>query len=479
MDELDARLGETGQEHLVQALAALDHEGRERLRGQLASIDLPLIQRLVHTLVQGPPPDLPYDDVSPPDVVALARSSEDLTRDSRAGDAGRELLAEGRVAVVLVAGGQGTRLGFDGPKGNFPFAPITGKTLFAHHAAKISAVRDRFGCALPWYIMTSPQNNDETLATFAAHNWFDLAKDSVRIFVQGTMPAVDRTTGQILLEELDRVALSPDGHGGLFAALRRHGLLGELRDQGVTTMFTFQVDNPLARVARAELLGHHAIAQAEMSNVVVRKRAADERVGVVARAGDRTVLVEYSDLPAELAQARTPDGELRFWAGSIAMHAIEVDLAERVTADGASLPFRRAVKRVPYVEPDGRRVDPAEPNGVKFESFIFDALPLARRVLSIEAERSREFSPIKNAEGDDSPQTARRDLAREYRRWLESAGVAVPHDDRGDPTVAIEIDPRYALDEETLAERLPGNFTVEGPVLLEVARGSGGRTAPS
>lgn len=478
MGTLEERLKDTWQEHLIDALARLDGEPRARLEAQLDGIDLMLVRRLIRQLVEGDK-QLPYAQIEPPDVVGLPRSDGDIARDRHALRAGQELLAENRVAAVLVAGGQGTRLGFDGPKGDFPFAPITGRTLFAHHAAKIAAVRRRYGCDLPWYIMTSPQNATATRVLFAQHGWFDLPQDSVHLFVQGTMPAVDRKTGRILLEAPDRVALSPDGHGGLFQALRRHGLLDDMRDRGVTTMFTFQVDNPLARVARPEFLGHHASGHAEMSSIVVRKRDPAERVGIVARSQGKTVLVEYSDLPDELAEARDTNGDLRFWAGSIAEHAIELTLAERVTEDGATLPFRRALKRVPYVDDEGRQVTPDAPNSVKFESFIFDALPLAHCVISVEVVRGEEFSPIKNADGEDSPATARRDLNREYARWLEQAGVSVPRDPGGDPTVDIEVDPRYALDAEELAGRIPTGLRIDGPLVLGAESANGGRTAPA
>ncbi len=478
MDDLAERLKDTWQEHLIDALARLQGDARARLEGQLNDIDLMLVRRLIRQLVASDS-QLPYAAIEPPDVIGLARSAGDVARDRHAVSVGEDLLAQNRVAAVLVAGGQGTRLGFDGPKGDFPFSPISGRTLFAHHAAKIAAVRHRYACELPWYIMTSPQNDETTRALFARQNWFDLPEDSIRIFQQGTMPAVDRKTGRILLEAPDRVALSPDGHGGLFPALRRHGLLDEMRERGVTTMFTFQVDNPLARVARPEFLGHHAAGYSEMSNIIVRKRDPAERVGIVARSKGKTVLVEYSDLPDSLAQARDGNGDLRFWAGSIAEHAIELTLAESVTADGATLPFRKALKKVPYVNDRGEAVAPDAPNAVKFESFIFDALPLARCVVSVEVVRGEEFSPIKNAEGEDSPDTARRDLNREYARWLELAGIPVPRDADGDPAVDIEVDPRYALDAEELGRRVPPDVRVDAPIVLEAERGNGGRTAPT
>ena len=248
----------------------------------------------------------------------------------------------------------------------------------------------------------------------------------MRLVVQGTLPAVDRESGQILLDAPDRIALSPDGHGGLLSALRASGALDEMAARGIRTIFTFQVDNPMARVCNPELLGHHALAEADMASVVVRKVGPEEKMGVIARVDGRTGVVEYSDLPDALAAERDPEGELVYWAGSIAVHCIQVAFARRLTEGGLRLPFHRALKKVPYVDDAGRRVEPDEPNAVKFETFLFDALPSRRRTVTVEAAREEEFSPIKNAEGADSPATARRDLNRLYARWLEAAGVAVP-----------------------------------------------------
>ena len=235
--------------------------------------------------------------------------------------------------------------------------------------------------------------------------------------------------------------------------------------EGVRTIFTFQVDNPLARVCRRELLGHHVLAEAEMASVVVRKTSAAEKMGVIARVDGRTTVVEYSDLPDELANQRDADGELVYWAGSIAVHCLEVDFARRLTDGGLRLPYHHAIKRVPHIDVDGRLVEPEAPNAVKFETFLFDALPSAVRTVTVEAAREDEFSPIKNADGADSPATARRDLNRLYARWLEAAGVSVPRDAHGEP-VDLEIDPRVALEAQDLVTALPPGFRVEGPTAI-------------
>ncbi len=464
---LEDRLAAAGQEGLAEALVRLDGEARERLEAQVEALDLDLIARLVGGLVGGEAEGGlgRVEPLPPEDVIPLPRSDADRARERAARGAGEEALRAGRVAAVLLAGGQGTRLGFDGPKGAFPFSPITGTTLFAHHAAKIAALRARCGAALPWYVLTSPQNDAATRAFFAEHGSFGLEPGSVRFVVQGTLPAVDRADGAILLEAPDRIALSPDGHGGLLSALRASGALDEMAAEGVETVFTFQVNNPMLSVCRADLIGHHVAAGADMSSMVVRKLGPEEKLGVIARVDGRTGVVEYSDLPDELAHRRDADGELTHWAGSIAVHCIEVAFVRDLTEGGLRLPFHRAVKRVPHVNAEGRPADPEEPNAVKFETFLFDALPRARRSVTVEARREDEFSPIKNAEGADSPATARRDLNRLYARWLEEAGASVGRGPDGEPP-DIEIDPRRALDAQELARSLPAGTTVDGPTVL-------------
>jgi UDP-N-acetylglucosamine/UDP-N-acetylgalactosamine diphosphorylase len=448
-------------------IAALEGPDRESLEAEVAGLDLGLVTRLVRELVGGEGPAV-HGEIAPPPpdaLIPLPRTDADRERAARAHEAGEALLREGRVAAVLLAGGQGTRLGFDGPKGLYPHAPITGSVLFATHAAKIAALRARHGTALPWFVLTSPQNDAATRAAFEEAGWYGLEPGSVRFVVQGTLPAVDKDTGEILRDAPGHIALSPDGHGGLLSALRSSGALDEMAAAGASTIFTFQVDNPLLPVADTGFLGYHALAGADMSSMVVRKIGPAEKMGVIALVDGHTAVVEYSDLPDALAEEVDAEGELVYWAGSIAVHCIEVDFARRLTDGGLRLPFHRALKKVPFVDEAGTRVEPAEPNAVKFETFLFDALPFADRTVTVEAAREDVFSPIKNAEGADSPDTARRDLNRRNARWLEAAGVTVPRGHDGEP-IDVEIDPRFALDAEELAEVLPLGFRVEGPTVL-------------
>jgi UDP-N-acetylglucosamine/UDP-N-acetylgalactosamine diphosphorylase len=467
-----------GQEHVLRWWPELDAEQRQRLACQVAGIDLAQLRALYEqaTAAGGlAPVALDVSVLRPAPVLRLASSFEDWERDQRAAERGDEALFAGQVAVLCVAGGQGSRLGFRGPKGTFPIGPLSGKSLFQLHAEKVLALGRRYEKPLPFCIMTSPENDEATRAFFAAHGHFGLDPEQVIFFTQGVMPAVDRETGRLLLAGKDRLALSPNGHGGVLQALADGGHLAALARRGVRQLFYFQVDNPLVKIADPAYLGYHLDAGAEMSLKVVAKNDPYEKVGTVVQEGEapaelgRLRVIEYSDLPDELAAQRTPDGELVFWAGSIAIHLFDLAFLDRLAQNAAMLPFHRAVKRVPYLDDDGVLVMPAEPNAIKFEMFIFDALPLARRALAVETDRREEFEPLKNAAGENSPATVRQALANLYAGWLRNAGVEVARRPDGSAAVPVEISPLYALDAAELRARLARTERepVTAPLLLD------------
>jgi UDP-N-acetylglucosamine/UDP-N-acetylgalactosamine diphosphorylase len=453
--QLRAALAAHGQDGLLRFWGELDPGGRERLERDLRSLDLDLVDRLVETLVRGRERPVDTDGIDPvePDPPPSADAIAE----------GEDALARGAVAVVIVAGGQGTRLGFDGPKGCYPIGPVTDRSLFQIHCEKVAALGRRYGRTPPLYVMTSDDNHAATERFLAGHGGFGL--EHLRLFRQGTMPAVDAGTGAVLLAARDRVALSPDGHGGTLRALRRTGCLDEMRERGIETVFYLQVDNPLIAIADPGFVGAHRLAGAEVSSKVVRKSDPGEKVGVVAARAGRQLVIEYSDLPERLAEQRRPGGGLAFAAGSIALHVFSREFVDRVAAT-AELPYHRALKRVSYVDEHGSRVDPADPNAVKFEQFIFDTLPLARRSLVLETSREGEFEPLKNAEGPSSPQTVRQRLSDAAAEVLERAGAVVSRRPDGSAAEPIELGPLVAADPVDLARRVPPGTVVDGPFTL-------------
>ncbi len=494
-----------GQGQVFAFWEQLDAAGRARLAAQAAEVVLAEIAHLHRTLVakQGAAA-ADYSGLQPAPYEKLPEHGGDAAAWARARAAGEATLREGRVAAFTVAGGQGTRLGYDGPKGTFAVTPVRKKPLFQVFAEKIKTAGRRFGKPLHWFIMTSHANHEATEAFFAGHAFFGLDPGRVHCFRQGRMPAVD-FEGNILLETKSSLALSPDGHGGSLRALRRSGALDLMKADGVDTLSYFQVDNPLVRCVDPAFIGWHRLRGSEMSSKMAPKAHAGEKVGHFCVQDGRLVVVEYSDLPLAMQRETGAGGSLRFNAGSIAIHVMDREFARRMAggagkpetgnlkaesaqvsglspqvsstetrapalhfhrADpaspgasqgtarngGAYLPFHRADKKIAAIDVAGNPVKPAKPNGVKFEMFVFDALPFAKNPVVIETARADDFSPVKNAGGVDSPQTCRDDQCRQFTRWLKAAGVGVPADATGLPPFALEVSPLFADDARSFGE---------------------------
>jgi UDP-N-acetylglucosamine/UDP-N-acetylgalactosamine diphosphorylase len=438
----------------------LDSSAKKKLFAQLEAQDLDNLAKLADEYVkQKPLPALPKD-IQP--VQAFPRSP-DAARRTLYHDAqikGRELLSQGKVAAFLVAGGQGTRLGYDGPKGEYPVTPVKNKPLFQVFAEQLLAHGRTFGKPVPWYIMTSDINDSPTRAFFDRHNHFGLNPSDVFFFQQGMMPAYSMD-GQLLLGEPDSLALSPDGHGGSLRALFRSGAIKDMHQRGVEHLSYFQVDNPLVHVIDPLFIGLHALTGSEMSTKTVPKVSALEKVGNLV-VGDGVVqVIEYSDLPESLAIQTNADGSLRFNAGSIGIHALAVSFVEHLNTGGQlKLPWHRAEKKVPFVDASGNIVKPDKPNAVKLEQFVFDAIPLAKNAMVYTTERAEEFSPVKNADGVDSPTSCRRDQIRRAARWLSAAGVEVPVRN-GEPDASLEISPLFAVSADQLRGKTINRRTIE------------------
>jgi UDP-N-acetylglucosamine/UDP-N-acetylgalactosamine diphosphorylase len=457
-DKLLAALAPHGQQHLLAFWDELDPPGRESLAGQIRQIDFALIERLY----RGKDDQVNYRDLTdraePPPAIRLD-SSRNRFSPQQARERGSRAIASGELGVILVAGGQGTRLGFAHPKGMFPIGPVSGRSLFQVHVEKILAATRRHEARIPLYLMTSPATHHETAAFFAEHHRFGLPAEDLRIFSQGTMPAVDAASGKVLLERPDRVALSPDGHGGTLAALARSGALADIQQRGVRHLFYFQVDNPLVDACGAEFVGYHLLAGAEMSTQVIAKRGPRDRLGNVVQVDGRLVVIEYSDLPDEMAQRRNPHGAPQIWAGSIAVHMLEVAFLRRMAETADALPFHVARKKVAYVGPTGEPVQPQKPNAIKFERFIFDLIPSAAGAIVVEVDAAEAFAPLKNASGagEDTPESVKEKMAAQHRRWLRRAGAEVAEE------VAVEICPLWALDAEDVAAKIAPGTRITGP----------------
>jgi UDP-N-acetylglucosamine/UDP-N-acetylgalactosamine diphosphorylase len=465
--EFAAQLLPANQQHLMQFWDVLEPSQQTDLFAQLQEIDFALIENEFQAAAAADSHKTDWAALAtraqPPQAIRLAAADTNPFSEDQALLAGEQALRSGKIAMVLVAGGQGTRLGFPHPKGMFPIGPVSQRTLFQVLIDLLRARAARYQQSIPLFIMTSPATHQETVAFLEQHQRFGLAADDLHIFCQGTMPAVDATSGEILLTEKHEIALSPDGHGGLVAALAKSGAMGQMQSRGIEQVFYAQIDNPLVQVCDPVLIGYHLLSQSELTTQVVQKAFPLERVGNVVSIDGRVQIIEYSDLPPSAAEQTNADGSTKLWAGNIAVHLFDMRFLQRVIASPKSIPFHLARKKVPFVDQQGRKIEPEQPNAIKFEKFIFDLLPQAERAIVVEGDKAEVFAPVKNAAGEatDTAAIAQQAIINLHSRWLQQAGAEVAQG------VPVEISPLLALDAAELKQRISPDLKISQPTFLQ------------
>lgn len=446
---------EVGQGQVFRFWEELSPTEQTSLLEEAAEIDLAEIESLYQSLVRGShDAHEDFSGLEPAPYVAHPAHGGDQALWVDARRRGEEALSNGRVAAFVVAGGQGTRLGYDKPKGLFPVTPIHQKSLFQVFAEKILAAEKTYSTTIPWFIMTSHVNHQDTVDFLETNAFFGLKSDQVHCFRQGRMPAID-LQGKILLSSKRSIAMSPDGHGGSLRALVRSGATKVMEENGIDILSYFQVDNPLIKVIDPAFIGFHLQSGAGMSSKMIPKAYPEEKVGVFCKQGEKNLVIEYSDLPVDLMHETDENGQLKFLAGSIAIHTLSKDFINQMggsDSNSPSLPFHRADKKIPTIDDNGNPLKPESPNGVKFELFVFDALPFSEKTVVIETQRSTDFSPVKNAEGLDSPKTCKEDQMKEFVSWLSAAGETVAVDDNGVPLQPIEVSALFGYDEVSFSK---------------------------
>ncbi len=425
-------LKKQGQEQLLRFWPRLTAAERKALLAQIATIDFREVARCQALLPGASAAASGAAKKGAPTAPKVAQPKGAALRKAR--EAGEAELRAGRVGVLLVAGGQGSRLGFDGPKGCFPIAPLTKVPLFFFHARKILALQFRYGRPVPFYVMTSEANYEATVQHFEDNDYYGLDPRNVIFFRQGMWPGMT-ADGKIILDAPGHVFMSPDGHGGMIAALKANGCFADMKKRGIETLFYFQVDNPLVEIADPAFIGLHVLEKSEYSLKLCAKRDPNEGLGMVVKRDGHFDMIEYTEMTDEMNNRRTKTGDLYFKFGSPAIHVFSRAFLERLADQ--PMPLHLAHKKIATVNDAGKVVKATEPNGYKFEKFIFDALPLAKGVTCFAFDRRDEFSPVKNAEGKDSPATCQADLQAKWRRQLAAAGVTVAD------TTPVEIDPMY------------------------------------
>ena len=420
-----------GQLELIAKLESLTGEARTRLERDIASQDWNELKALHAEKSTASLEDNVSADLKP---MPFKIAADDLRYDYWK-ETGEILLGKGQVAAFLVAGGQGSRLGFDGPKGMFDIGLPSHKSLFQLQAERLQNLAARVEHPSPWCIMTSPLNHEATVNFFTEHNFFGYARENIRFFEQGTICALD-PDGKAIVDENNRLALVPDGNGGCFRALAQSGTLAWLIERGVRYVFLYSVDNALCRICDPAFIGALASEGRSMSaSKVVHKAGANEKVGIFALQNGKPGVVEYSDLPEQYRDMTNPDGSLVFDGGNLAIHLFKTEGLRKLQT--GKLPWHTARKTVCGIE-----------KCWKFEQFLFDAFPLLGTMMPFGVIREEEFSPVKNAEGNDSPKTARTMIGRLHREWLRKAHVEV------NPNKLYEVSPTISYAGEGLSRRV-------------------------
>lgn len=451
------RFEAAGQGHVFRFWDGLDDAGRTRLLRDLASVP-------DDCLVPRPAGDAP----SPPPPAEPAPAVEDGAEAAADREAGEQALARGHVAAVLLAGGEGTRLRHDGPKGTYPIGPASGKPLYRWFAEQLRARSRRAGRAVPLVVLTSPATHDATVAAFAVHERYGLAPEQVAFCRQQTRP-VRGADGALLLRAPDALVRAPDGHGGLLSALARAGQLDALATRGVRHCFVWQVDNPLVKVCDPATIGRHVRHESDATSRSIEKLRPEEPHGVFCLRGGKLHVWEYTELPAADAARRDPDGRLAFRQANIAVHVLALEFLRTAARVAGALPWHVAVKPVAVVGDDGTPEAVTVP-GHKEERFLFDLLPRARRPLLLAGDRAEWFAPAKSAEGEFSGPAARAALAAQHARWCVAARIFDTVSPDGFPAGPVEISPLLALDPDELRGRrgrIAWPTPVDYPLVLE------------
>ncbi|HEY8462692.1 MAG TPA: UDPGP type 1 family protein [Bacillota bacterium] len=407
-----------GQEHLLKFYHILNPSEQADLLDTILNLDFKLIESLYHRLVLNPANHFREERLEP----LIPQIWDDLDPKTRQQyrDLGLKLIDKCKVAAVLVAGGQGTRLGHSGPKGTFNLGLPSQKSLFQLQAERLLNLARQTGTTIPWYIMTSPENHAATTGFFRENHYFGYPEANLFFFQQDQLPVIN-AAGKILLAAPGRISLGPNGNGGCFLALHRSGALTDMKKRGVEWVFLYGIDNALVRVCDPGFIGFTAANRYLSASKVVPKAAPEERVGVLCYRNGRPAIIEYTEFPEELTRQRDSQGRLLYGNANILIHLFRRDFLEDYAATG--LPFHVAHKKIATIDGEGRPVNPDQPNAYKFELFLFDIFPLLTDMAALQVKREEEFAPVKNKTGADSPETARHLLFSLHRNWLQAAGV--------------------------------------------------------
>ena len=389
------------QEHVINLLEKLKGNKKEELIEQLIKIDFHQIKELYDNTKK----EIEIKENKIEEISYLDKAKLKYEQREEFDALGEDIIRKGQYAVVTMAGGQGTRLGYPGPKGTFKLDVYgKGKYLFEILAENLKEANKKYDTTIPWYIMTSKENNDETEAFLKKNNYFGYDEENVMLFMQGELPLVD-TEGKLLIGKDMKIKEASDGNGGVFSSLRATGMLANMKERNIKWIFIGGVDNALLKMADVTLLGMAIKKEVQIASKSVVKANPQERVGVFCKMNGHPKVIEYSELPEKMAEEVDSSGELKYGESHIMCNLFTIDAIEKVSKE--PLMYHSAFKKNSYIDEEGKEIIPEEPNSYKFESFIFDAFEFFDDIAILRGKREDDFAPVKNKDGVDSPKTAK------------------------------------------------------------------------
>ncbi len=399
--ELIQLLEKYNQDHIIKLLKKIDGAKRKELIEQIGNIDFDQIMELYEHTKK--PVEIKENKIEATSYLDKAKLTKD--QKEKFDDLGEQIIRSGKYAVVTMAGGQGTRLGHSGPKGTFKLDVYgKGKYLFEILADNLKEANKKYNTTIPWYIMTSKENNQDTIDFLEKNNYFGYDKNEVTTFIQGGLPLIDKQ-GKLLIGKELKIREASDGNGGTYASLRQSGCLADMKEKGIKWVFIGSVDNALLKMADVTLLGMAIDKDVEIASKSVVKANPHERVGVFCKMNKCPKVIEYTELPEKMAEEIDENGELKYGESHIMCNLYTIDAIEKISKE--PLIYHSAFKKNSYIDEDGKEVVPTEPNSYKFESFIFDAFEFFDDIAILRGKREDDFAPVKNKEGVDSPKTAK------------------------------------------------------------------------
>ncbi len=395
-------LKENNQEHLLKYLEMANEEQKQELINEIMDLDFKHIKELYSLSSRDNEKAIESCIIEHTKFVDKYKISEEEFNKYK--NIGEEIIKNGEYAVVTMAGGQGTRLGHNGPKGTYVLnVKPEPKSLFEILADGIKRANSKYGITLNWYIMTSTENNDKTVQYFESQNYFGYPKNKIRFFEQGNLPLISED-GKLLVDENLHIKYAADGNGCIYKAMRKNGILDDMKSNNIKWIFIGSVDNALLNMVDPILLGLTVSEGNKIGSKSVVKRSPDEPVGVFCKKNSKPAVIEYTELPTEMASETDEEGELLFGESHIMCNLYSLEALEIISQN--TLPYHSAHKKAPYLDENGNMIKVTKPNAYKYEAFIFDGFVFFDGISILRGRREEDFAPVKNAEGQDSPQTA-------------------------------------------------------------------------